>query len=534
MKKKKIIYLSVAAVAVVILAFFIFSPSDKEVEQKVKVKKGDFEIVVTTSGELVAPNSVNITGPIELQGRNMRGLNDIKILDMVAEGTVVDSGDYVASLDPSTIQTRLKDLDAEVEKYVGQLERTQLDTSLNLRTIRNNIKNLEYEVEEKQIVVDQSIYEPPATQRQAKNALDKALRDLDQEKRNYTLKVDQAVAQVAEVQVSLNRARTEYDGMVDVLSRFNVRAPRSGMVIYYKGFSGEKRKAGSSISAWDIVLATLPDFTVMDSKTYINEIDISKIKTGQDVRIGIDAFPDKSYTGQVISVANIGEQLKNADAKVFEVVIRLRGTDPILRPAMTTSNQIVTASYKDVVYIPTEAIFGNDTMTYVYKTNGIKQVVVAGDMNENYRIIEQGLENGEELYLSIPQNAERFKLVGEEFIPLIKQRKEEKEREEQQRLEEAQQREEARKNARQNFRGSGRGSVMPQGGNMGLPPQGQAGGTGQHPAGGSTPSQDMSTSPNQTQGKPEGRISQRPAGSRDSTQQQVKRPQADTSQPAKK
>ena len=151
MKKKKLIYLSLAAVAVVIAAFFIFSPSDKQVEQKIKVLKGDFEIVVTTSGELVAPNSVNITGPIELQGRNMRGVGDIKILDMVAEGTVVDSGDYVATLDPSTIQTRLKDLEAEVEKYVGQLERTQLDTSLNLRTIRNNIKNLDFEVEEKQI-----------------------------------------------------------------------------------------------------------------------------------------------------------------------------------------------------------------------------------------------------------------------------------------------------------------------------------------------------------------------------------------------
>lgn len=514
MKKKKIIYLSLAAVAVIVAAFFIFSSSDKAEEQKVKVKKGDFEIVVTTSGELVAPNSVNITGPVELQNRNMRGVGDIKILDMVAEGTVVDSGDYVATLDPSTVQTRLKDLDAEVEKYVGQLERTQLDTSLNLRTIRNNIKNLEYEVEEKQIVVDQSIYEPPATQRQAKNALDKALRDLDQEKRNYTLKVDQAIAQVAEVQVNLNRARDEYGSMMDVLSRFNVRAPRSGMVIYYKMYNGEKRKIGSTISAWDLIIATLPDFSVMDSKTYINEIDISKIKTGQEVRIGIDAFPDKSYTGQVVSVANIGEQLRNADAKVFEVIIRVRGTDPILRPAMTTSNQIVTASYKDVIYIPTEALFGNDTMTYVYRINGIKQVVVAGEMNDNHRIIEQGLEEGEELYLSIPENAERFKLVGEELIPIIKQRKEAKEREEQQRLEEARQREEARRNARGGFRGQGRGGAS-------------SGGSG-------TPSQGVSVNTSDKTGavKPEGERGQRPPNASDSTRQR-RRPQADSSQISK-
>lgn len=470
MKKKKVIYLSLAAVVVIVAAIIIFSSSDKVEEQKVKVSKGDFEIAITTSGELVAPNSVNITGPTELQGRTMRGISDIKILDMVAEGTVVNEGDYVAELDPSTVQTRLKDLDAEVEKYVGQLERTQLDTSLNLRTIRNNIKNLEYDVEEKQITVDQSIYEPPATQRQAKNALEKAVRELEQEQRNYKLKVDQAIAQVAEVRVSLDRAQTEYSGMVDVLSRFNVRAPSAGMVIYYKTYSGEKRKTGSTISPWDLTIATLPDFSVMDSKTYVNEIDISKIKSGQEVRIGIDAFPDKKYTGQVISVANVGEQLKNADAKVFEVVIRLRGTDPILRPAMTTSNQIVTASFKDVVYIPIEALFGNDTMTYVYKTNGIQQVVVAGEMNENYRIIEQGLQEGDELYLSAPENVGRFKLVGQELVPIIKQRKAEKEREDQLRLEEAQKAEEARRNARQNFRRQG--GAMPQGMMQGKPPQG--------------------------------------------------------------
>lgn len=451
MKRKTLIYSLIAVLVVAVALFLIFSPSDKVEAQKVKAIRGDFEIAVTTSGELVAPNSVNILGPIGLQGRNMRGINDIKIQDIVAEGTLVDSGDYVARLDPSTIQSRLKDLETEVEKFQGQLEISQLDTSLNLRNIRNNIKNLEFDVEEKQITVDQSIYEPPATQRQAKNALDKAQRELEQEKRNYKLKVDQAVAQIAEVNVSLSRAMREYEDMLNVLDGFTVRAPRSGMVIYYKMYSGERRKAGSTINAWDLIVATLPDFSIMESKTYVNEIDISKIKTGQQVRIGVDAFPDKQYTGIVTSVANVGEQLRNADAKVFEVIVQLNGSDPILRPAMTTSNQIVTASFPDVVYIPSEALFGNDTITYVYKINGDKQVVVAGEMNENFRIIEQGLTEGEEIYLSTPANAEKFKLVGEELIPIIKQRAEDKQRAEEQRLEDARKADESRRNSRQRF-----------------------------------------------------------------------------------
>ena len=70
----------------------------------------------------------------------------------------------------------------------------------------------------------------------------------------------------------------------------------------------------------------------MISKTYVNEIDVSKVKAGQKVEIIVDAFPERSYTGTVTSVANIGEQLPNADAKVFEVLIKvmdqIRSSDP--------------------------------------------------------------------------------------------------------------------------------------------------------------------------------------------------------------
>src|SRR4030067_3112920 len=108
-----------------------------------------------------------------------------------------------------------------------------------------------------------------------------------------------------------------------VLSKFIIYAPSEGMVIYKRDRSGAKRKVGSSISPWDNVVATLPDMSTMISKTYVNEIDVSKVKMGQQVDILVDAFPERSYTGLVTSVANIGEQLPNADAKVFEVVVKV-------------------------------------------------------------------------------------------------------------------------------------------------------------------------------------------------------------------
>ncbi|MCB9028623.1 MAG: HlyD family efflux transporter periplasmic adaptor subunit [Bacteroidales bacterium] len=128
------------------------------------------------------------------------------------------------------------------------------------------------------------------------------------------------------------------------------------MVIYKREWNGAKRKVGSEISPWDPVVATLPDLSSMISKTYVNEIDVSKVKAGQPVRLTVDAFPEKSYTGEVISVANIGEQLPNTDAKVFEVITKIDGSDPILRPSMTTGNQIMTKTFMDVIYVPLETV----------------------------------------------------------------------------------------------------------------------------------------------------------------------------------
>ena len=411
----------VAILAVLVIWWTVASSGAGNVEQVVRVQRGPFEIIVATTGELKAQSMERIDGPEGLRARSIR-LQDIKIQDLVPEGTVVKKGDYVATLDRAAAATRQKDLEDEVEKVRAQLERTLLDTSLNLRGIRNNLANLKFDMEEKQIALEQSIYEPPATQRQAKNSLERAERAYEQELQNYTLKEAQAEGQIKDVRINLYQKDRELRELLNVLDQFVIRAPKDGMVIYYREWSGEKRKVGSSISPWDPTIATLPDLSVMESKTYVNEIDISKIQKGQKVRVGVDAFPEKQYTGVITEVSNVGEQLKNADAKVFEVIVRVHESDPILRPSMTTSNKIITASFDNVLYVPLEALFGTDTMMYVYRTNGVRQVVVPGEMNDNFRVIEQGLEEGDGVYLSLPEGAESFKLAGAEYIEVLKQR----------------------------------------------------------------------------------------------------------------
>jgi len=223
-----------------------------------------------------------------------------------------------------------------------------------------------------------------------------------------TIWKEKAKAEMQEVSATLEQARRKKQRMLDILQTFRVYAPKSGMLIYKRDWRGRKTQTGSSISPWDNVVAQLPDLTKMISKTYVNEIDISKVRAGQLVKLNIDAFPDREYTGVVDEVANIGQQNQGSDAKVFEVVISVNESDSIMRPSMTTKNEIITASFDNVVYVPLEAIHSNDSLTFVFMDRGsriVKQVVNVGQSNENEVIIEKGLLEGDEVYLSIPEDA---------------------------------------------------------------------------------------------------------------------------------
>jgi len=450
MNRKHYILIAIVAVAIIIIVIIGFGKEKPNNQLKVKAQKGEFEILVTITGELQAKSSIDITGPPEISSSRDLRIREIKIQDLVPEGTLVDSGQYVGDLDRSEVSISLKDLKDELEKAESQFIKIQLDTTMLLRDLRDQLVNLKFAKEEKQIVLDQSQYEPPATIRQAKIELEKSDRAFDQTEKNYLLKKEQAKADMREASINLQKAQRKVVELENVISKFRIYAPASGMVIYKKEWSGEKRKVGSSINPWDMSIATLPDLSSMLSKTYVNEIDISKVKAGQPVRIGIDAFPEKKYTGKVLEVANIGEQLPNTDAKVFEVLASVDQTDSILRPSMTTSNQIVTDVFKDVIFVPLEAIHNNDSLSFVYTTSNKKQIIVPGLSNENYIIIERGLNDGDEVYLSIPDEEDKLKYSGLELIPVLKERESQKKLNDQLKQQQAEDRKVMKENNRRN------------------------------------------------------------------------------------
>ncbi|MEO8452481.1 MAG: efflux RND transporter periplasmic adaptor subunit [Gemmatimonadota bacterium] len=376
-----------------------------------RVKRGEFKVVVTTSGELKARKFVQITAPPNSQQADAY---QMKIASIVPEGTIVKAGDVVAELDRSSIASKLAEVALAQTKAEAVYEQAMLDSTLNLSKAREDMRTMDLALEEKRLAKEQAVYEAPTVRRQAEIDLEKAVRALAQAKVDYKTKTEQAQAKMREVGADLERQKNKLTAVKTVMEGFTIIAPAPGMVIYVKEWNGKKRTTGSQVSAWDPTVATLPDLTQMESITYVNEIDVRKIATGQPAAITLDADPTKKLTGTVTTVANVGEQRPNTDAKVFEVKLVVNQADTTLRPGMTTGNAIETHQADNVLYVPLEAVNSEGGVPFVYRQAGgrvTRQEIETGAMNDDEVVIVRGLAEDERVLLSPPHDKEKVELV---------------------------------------------------------------------------------------------------------------------------
>ena len=423
MKRRRVFIISGAIVVLLVVAYLNWNKSSDIELITCKVVKGPIEIKVHTSGQLEAEKSVNIVVPAELSGRNV-GIYEIKISDLLEEGTVVDSGQFIATLDHKVIEEVLTKAKEDMELSLVALQDAKMDSNLTLSNFRDQLINSTSDVEEKKIIVAESAYESPSVIKKAEMDLEKVTRKLEQDKKGFQLKERQSKSKVDRAALDLEQKNQKISELLKLSDALTIKAPKQGMVIYAKDRMGAKIQVGSVVSPWNPIIATLPDMTRMISKTYVNEIDISKIKNGQKVKLSIDAFPEKELKGEVMAVANIGQPMPKSDAKVFEVKIRVFDFDPLLKPAMTTSNTIVTGNYNDKLIIPSDAIYTNDTLKFVYikKKDIIRQIVDLGNENENYTIVNKGLAEGDEVIYIEPEKPDEIKTVGWEIYKEQKRR----------------------------------------------------------------------------------------------------------------
>jgi RND family efflux transporter MFP subunit len=402
----------VVAILVVPTAWLLArAPAVDDASLVARVKRGPFAVTVTTSGELRARQFVQITAPA---GAQQAGAWQMKIQSIVPEGTIVKQGDIVAELDRSTLANKLDEVKLALTKAEAQYEQAMLDSTLTLSTARENIRTMELQLEEKRLAKEQAVYEAPTVRRQAEIDFEKAERALAQARSDYTTKTEQARAKMREVGADVQRQRNLFQVVQDVMSGFTIRAPAPGMVIYVKEWNGRKRTTGSQVNAWEPGVATLPDLTQMESVTYVNEIDVRKLAVGQPVVLTLDADPTKRLTGSVTSVANVGEQRPNADAKVFEVKVIVQEADTTLRPGMTTGNAIETLKIATALFVPLEAVSNAAGIPFVYRQDGgrvAKQEVITGPMNDDEVVVIRGLAEDDRVLLSPPLDHDRIALT---------------------------------------------------------------------------------------------------------------------------
>jgi HlyD family secretion protein len=272
--------------------------------------------------------------------------------------------------------------------------------------MESDLKSAELSFELSRLNLEQMKFEAEIKQQESrlnhqKNELSfrKARQDFESQKVINHSELHKVDIEVQQRKAELERAKRD-------LENLTLTSPAEGLVVYEVNWSSG-RKVAIGDNPWPgMTLISLPDLTAMESVTYINEVDVSRIKKGLKVDVKLDAFQDSSFSGMVSSVASIGRTKdNNSNIKVFETGVDIAAQSEILKPGMTTGNKIIINEIADVIYIPLEAVFEKEGKKIVYIKNSSsfdEREVSVGDKSENYIVITAGLEPGNEIALRDP------------------------------------------------------------------------------------------------------------------------------------
>jgi RND family efflux transporter MFP subunit len=404
---KKLVIIS-SGVAVLFLAGVYFL-GIKPPSNIYKVKRENFEALITCKGEIQSEKAVLITVP-DIFGDRTLELYDSQVKDLIPEGSIVKKGDFVGLLDQGRIKQIKEANEVALKKALFELNDSKIDSAVELVAFRSAIETFSYDVEYIKVELEQSVYESPAYQRKAQMAYDRAARQLNEKKRSYLLTQKALRIHVSRDENYVERL-TEKDRKYEIaLEAARITAPQNGMLIYGRTFGrGGSRKLsiGSYVSMQSPTIATLPDLSALVSETYVEEIYISKIKVGDSARIYIDALKNQEKIGAISNISNVGQEMTGFDSKVFKVNIRIKTDNNKIKPAMTTNNDIIISREKNVLVIPRSALFSENGKQHVYVRDSGKnhlRNVECGGQSDKFVVIKSGLKEGDKILLAKPVN----------------------------------------------------------------------------------------------------------------------------------
>ena len=370
--KKKMILVIVGAVALVglVAGGIIWSKGGVVTVQTIKVTREDLSAIVTASGEIKPPtaNLANVNA-------NTYG----KVTDIyVKEGDTVKKGQLLlkteavqanATVDAqkatvSSAKSDVEQLAAAVQSQEAALKSAQAD----LQTAQANLVRAQEEFKRgEDLLRNRLIAQNEFDTRLNTVKVDQAVLDGDQ------AKVVQAKAQLQVAKYNLESARAKVATQeatlvqdVDARDKTIYTSPLDGIVTSLPVHVGENVVMGIQNAAGSL-LYQISDLAVITAEVKVDETDIVNVKLGQPAEVTIDAIPNKTFKGKVTEIGQsaVGRTsgtttgtstTTTEEAKDFKVVVTLDDPPPGMRPGLSTTAKITTATRQNAVTIPIQAL----------------------------------------------------------------------------------------------------------------------------------------------------------------------------------
>jgi HlyD family secretion protein len=338
------------------------------VVQTGKAVRQDLTSIVTASGEIKPKNYINI------------GANQIGPLTaiFVKEGDRVKKGQLLAQIESIDAHADVKAQQAAVNSSLADSAASEA----GLRAQDDNIDALTADLDRNKADMEQKLADYRRAQELFKNEL-LARQDFDAKKAAYDgtvaavkgaeARLIQAKSQRAQYAAQLTSAQKHVTQQQEMLSKFNViydkynaYAPLDGIVTNLPVRVGETVVPGIQSSTASTIM-TIADMSEITAEVRVDETDIVSVALGQQAEVSIDAIPNRTFRGRVTEIGDTAlvrstgvaasqSQTSTQEAKDFKVVVVLDVPEDRIRPGLSCTAKITTATRRDVLTIPIQAL----------------------------------------------------------------------------------------------------------------------------------------------------------------------------------
>lgn len=383
-----------------IVCFFISCQHHSKTEglEFYNVKQKDFINSITVNGYLEASRSITLTCPINGQ--------DVRITDMVKEGSMVHKGDTVCRLQCAELDNQYKDALKNYEIEKSNYDKTQAQQELEYKTLEAQVETIEASVNIAMLDSSKLRFYTPAMQKITKLNLEKSLIQKEKilKKMDFTKRINATVLNTCQLRIQqqdniAKRAKSQLDKLCLV-------ADTSGVIEYSLLWStGNKAKIGDVIWGRMPVLK-LTDLSELQLKLLVSENQFKVIQKDQKVTFTIDIMPDKIFHGKITTKLPQGKPVMDqSNVKYFEVLAQLDSTLRSIPPGVNVSCKVYLDNIKNAITVPIVSVFDKDSIKLVYLIENQKirlQTVKTGQSNDKEIIITSGLKPNCKVLLSKP------------------------------------------------------------------------------------------------------------------------------------